>query len=198
VSLLQVRGAAATAATLGCTTCANAVTSLDNSTQDAGYGLVNVGARYAVNDNLTVWGELSKTHVKEALLVSTTSWQLGTSYIVEKWTPYVVWSGVKINDFNAKKVDAAQIAALPSAQLRGAMAAYNTTGGGIYPGNNARQTWSVGTRYDLMNNVALKADWTTTRFKTPSESSLYGFPTVAGAAKEKSVDLYTIAVDFVF
>jgi len=121
-----------------------------------------------------------------------TGWYVMGAYRIAKWTPYVTYASVKNNnpgsyvDHNNLPVISATVSAIMS---------------GVYQSSYTDQhTWALGTRYDLMKNVALKGqfDHVTTGGANGNVRGLFVETTPAFRAGPHNVNVVSLLVDFVF
>lgn len=176
----------------------------------AGYALVNPDAAKATFDGLGVmydqdnWvfnAEFTKRKTK-SFITNTTGWYALLGYRVNQWTPYFGVGKVSYkNDENL---------------VNPYTPAYSGVAGGLYTLTQAslntqklaQTTISTGARWDVMPNVALKAQWD--HIKKPKDSTgffLIGDPSIAVSPitsstsflkTEHKVDVLTLSVDFIF
>lgn len=115
----------------------------------------------------------------DSILADSRSWYVAGGYRVGKFTPYVIHSRVKA-DIEEE-----------------------TNGGFLNAGINAtlysvtptQTSTAVGLRYDVMKNVALKAQYDRLKTGDKSNGRLKAYP---GYVPGSSQDIVTVAVDFVF
>jgi len=119
-------------------------------------------------------------------------WYALGSYRVGKWTPYLTYATIKnenpdsYTDHNGIPVVSATVSAIVSA---------------VYQSSFTNQhTVSVGTRYDLMKNVALKAqfDRITTGGPAGNQRGLFAAASPAFMASSHNVNVMSLFVDFIF
>lgn len=120
------------------------------------------------------------------------AWYLSGGYRFGSLTPYVSYSTVK-----GKLGSTAQVSSVGSAATDAGIAALNA---GLIAVRQAvsydQNSTSVGLRWDAMKNVALKAQYDRVRLGAGSNGSLTN--TQAGFVQGGKVNLFTVAVDFVF
>ena len=117
---------------------------------------------------------------------STTGWSLTGGYRLGKFTPYAVVSKLKVDSSNVNNTiptSVPQLAPLAAA-VDGLIASQNI----------AQKTDSLGLRWDAYKNVAIKAQYD--HVKPNGGPGL--FEKVQAGFGTKSVDVYSVSVDFVF
>lgn len=141
-------------------------------------------------DNVVAAAEFTKRKVKKGYIADTTGWYVMGGYRVGAFLPYVSFSKLKVDDPNAAAPSGAG-ALTTSAQL-----ILNTQ-------KISQRTTSVGVRWDVMRNVALKAQYD--RVSKPANSNglfLVADPTTASGQSflnnKKDVNVFTVSMDFVF
>ncbi len=176
----------------------------------AGYALVNpdsakatfdgVGLMYD-QDNWIFNAEFTKRKTK-SFITNTTGWYALLGYRVNQWTPYFGVGKVSYkNDENLVNPYAPAYAGAAGGRYTLTQASLNTQ-------KLAQTTISTGARWDVMPNVALKAQWD--HIKKPKDSTgffLIGDPSIAVSPltsstsflkTEHKVDVLTLSVDFIF
>ena len=127
-------------------------------------------------------------------LADTNAWYITGGTRVGKFTPYATYSQLKqssptsdpgIATRSTNPVVAGTVAVLSSAVNSQVMA------------DRSQKTFSLGVRYDVMNNVAIKAQVDQVRMTGPEH---YGLSAVTLPDKEfdGKVNLFNLSVDFVF
>lgn len=111
----------------------------------------------------------------------TTGWYATFGYRVAKFTPYVSFSQIKVDDTNVNNTVPSAYAAL--------RAGVNQVIAGQY---TEQKTTALGLRWDAYRNVAVKAQWDHIR---PDGSGLF---TATTANFGSPVNVYSLAVDLVF
>jgi len=129
----------------------------------------------------------------ESLAINdSTGWYAFGSYRVGKWTPYMIYSKVKnTNDQNyTDRNNVPGISPIVSALISGVNQSSFTD----------QHTVSIGTRYDLMKNVALKGqfDRITTGGPNGNARGLFTVTTPAFVAGPHNVNVVSFLVDFIF
>lgn len=117
---------------------------------------------------------------------STTGWSATGGYRLGKFTPYAVISRVKVDDTN---VDNTIPKSVP--QLAPLSAAVD---GLIFQQDIGQKTQALGVRWDAWKNVAVKGEWD--HIKPDGGPGL--FVNVQPGFAGKTVNVYTVSVDFVF
>lgn len=141
-------------------------------------------------DNVVAAAEFTKRKVKKGYIADTTGWYVMGGYRVGAFLPYVSFSKLKVDDPNAAvPSDAGLLTSSVSNIL-------NTQ-------KISQRTTSVGVRWDVMRNVALKAQYD--RVSKPANSNglfLVADPTTASGQSflnnKKDVNVFTVSMDFVF
>jgi hypothetical protein len=132
-------------------------------------------------------GSIEYTKRKTASYISsTTGWAATGGYRIGKFTPYAVVSKLKVDSSNVNNT-------IPSSvpQLAPLATAVN---GLIASQNIAQKTDSVGLRWDAWKNIAVKGQYD--HVKPDGGPGL--FEKVQAGFGSKSVDVYSVSVDFVF
>ena len=162
----------------------------DYRLNDMTQSVVALGASYDPG-NWFVMGE-ALDYKGFGLISDRKAWYLSGGYRFGSFTPYVSYSTVK-----GKLGSTAQVSAVGDAATDAAIAALNA---GLLTVRQSvsydQNTTSVGLRWDAMKNVALKAQYDRMRLGAGSNGSLTNVG--AGFVKGGKVDLFTVAVDFVF
>jgi len=146
-----------------------------------------VGAAYD-SGNLILNAEYTMRRT-ESYVSDTDGWYGTVGYRVQKFTPYLTLSQVKLKDGNVNNTIPAGVPSL--AALKGGV-------DGILAGQKLNQkTTALGMRWDAYRNVALKAQYE--RIK-PNGNGLFVKvqPGSGFGSNGMSVDVYSIAVDTVF
>jgi hypothetical protein len=124
----------------------------------------------------------------QTFIPDTTGWYTTVGYRVGKFTPYATLSRLKTDDSNVDNTIPASVV-LPGMQaplrvyVDGATAAQSTP----------QKTIALGVRWDAMRNVAVKAQFD--RIKTTGAGQFYN---ADPSFVDKRVNVYSLAVDFVF
>jgi hypothetical protein len=131
-------------------------------------------------------GSIEYTKRKTASYISsTTGWAATGGYRIEKFTPYVVVSKLKVDNTNVNNNIPAAGPLLP---LQEGVA-------GLIAGENiAQKTDSVGLRWDAWKNIAVKAQYD--HVKPDGGPGL--FNRVEPGFGNSAVSVYSVSVDFVF
>ena len=132
-------------------------------------------------------GSIEYTKRKTASYISsTTGWAATGGYRIGKFTPYAVISQLKVDSTNVNNTLPASVP-----QLAPLAAAVD----GLVAGQNiAQKTDSIGLRWDAWKNVAVKAQYD--HVKPDGGPGL--FAKVQPGFGTSAVDVYSVAVDFVF
>lgn len=141
-------------------------------------------------DNVVAAAEFTKRKVNKGYIADTTGWYVMGGYRVGAFLPYVSFSKLKVDDPNT---------AVPS--TAGPLA--NSVNSILNTQKISQRTTSVGVRWDVVRNVALKAQYD--RVSKPANSNglfLVADPATASAqsflANKKDINVFTVSMDFVF
>lgn len=176
-------------------------------TQDKDISFLGFGATYDQGDWI-ISGEYTKRR-SNSFIADTTGWYTNVGYRVAKFTPYVGFSKLTVNSAN---VTATTVVA---PVLSGPGAAYNATLAGYAAAANsgikgvldvqklAQRTITVGSRWDVMANMALKVQWD--QVHKPADSWGLFFtkdPSTAQAQSflnnRRKVNVLSVSMDVVF
>lgn len=176
-------------------------------TNDKDISFIGFGASYD-QDNWIISGEYTKRR-SNSFIADTTGWYTNVGYRVGKFTPYLGFSKLSVNSANTT------LTPVVAPVLTGPAAAFNTTlatyagqgNAGIQSVLNveklAQRTITLGSRWDVMPNVALKAQWD--QIHKPADSWGLFFTKDPSAAREQSflqnrrtVNVLSVSMDFVF
>lgn len=178
-------------------------------TNDKDISFVGFGATYD-QDNWIISGEYTKRR-SNSFIADTTGWYTNVGYRVGKFTPYLGFSKLSVNSANttltpvvAPVVPGGAPVAVLNATLAGAASQGDA---GIQSVRNvqklAQRTITLGSRWDVMPNVALKAQWD--QIHKPADSWGLFFTRDPSAAQEQSflqnrrtVNVLSVSMDFVF
>ncbi|HEX5310762.1 hypothetical protein [Aquabacterium sp.] len=176
----------------GCSSCRLVAQALQNTLTDIGSTLLDVGVRYDFKP-YAIWGEYFTNSARESLRSSYQGVALGASVRQGQWTPYVTYGLQKL-----KKVKAHRISDADLPNVSPLLRAFNKEP--LFPSNSGRQTWAIGTRYEIARNAALKAEMLQVRLDDPARAYPTSFPKLSPATepRTKSFGLYTLALDFIF
>lgn len=179
----------------GCSSCRGAVNALHNTLTDIGSTLIDIGFRYDFRP-YAVWGEYFSNSARTSLRTSYRGVLLGGSITHGAWTPYFTVGTQRLKKLNAQRISATDL--LNPSVSGTQLAAFNQEP--LFPSNSARNSWSIGTRYELSNKAALKAEMLHVRLQDPSKAFPTPFPKLSPSSepRSKSFGLYTLALDFVF
>jgi hypothetical protein len=139
-----------------------------------------------------VVGEWGKTNFHSAVGEST-AWYVSGGYRLAKFTPYVTVGAVKADSNTSDP--GLNVAALPPS-LAGYAGGLNAGLNAILGGIADQRTISVGTRWDLFNNVDLKLQADHTRLGSGSPGTLINIQ--PGFEPGGTVNLLSIAIDFIW
>lgn len=128
------------------------------------------------------------------LIYDMNAYALLGGYRLGKWTPFLRYS--QADCINAKS----KLPALEDATLSSPLSAYAdtinefTTSLKVY---DERKTWTLGTRWDIADNYALKFQYD--RISKPAgQAGLFINTTAEFEAESRAVDVYAVALDFIF
>lgn len=177
----------------GCTSCDSIINALNNTFTNMSDQLFDVGFQYSFSP-FALWGEFVTNSAKESLRTTFNGFAFGGSVRRGKWTPYVNYGLLLTKEIKVNRISAEDLL-----QVGPLLQSYSRPG--VFPANGGRQTVSLGTRYDFMKNMALKAEATHVRLDDPYRGApTNAFPKLSppGEPRAKSFGLYTLALDFVF
>ncbi len=166
----------------------DAVTTDDTRATFSGIGLT------VDRDNVVAAAEFTKRKVKKGYIADTTGWYVLGGYRIGAFLPYVSFSKLKVDDPNAAMPAGAD--GFGAEVVGGVQGILNTQ-------KISQRTTSVGVRWDVMRNVALKAQYD--RVSKPANSNglfLVADPATASGQSflnnKKDVNVFTVSMDFVF
>jgi len=172
-------------------------------TQDKDISFLGFGASYD-QDNWIVSGEYTKRR-SNSFISDTTGWYALVGYRVAKFTPFIGFSKLTVNSANVTATKVVTPAAGPfTSTLDGYTATANSSIQGVLDVEKlAQRTITLGSRWDIMPNVALKAQWD--QIHKPADSWGLFFTKDPGTAQTQSfltnprkVNVLTVSMDFVF
>jgi hypothetical protein len=180
-----------------------AVTSETNATvvtQDKNISFLGFGASYD-QDNWIIIGEYTKRR-SDSFVADTTGWYTTVGYRVSKFTPYLGFSKLTVNSANVTHTTIVPVAQV--APLTTYAATANAGIQGLLDVEKlAQRTITVGTRWDVMSNVALKFQWD--QVHKPADSYGLFFTKDPGLASAQSflnnrrkVNVLSVSMDVVF
>jgi len=143
-----------------------------------------VGLNYDQGDWIAI-AEYTKRKT-QSFIPDTTGWYVTLGYRVAQLTPYVTLSQQKTDSSNVDNTipPALVVGGLPLAAVVNAAAAAQST---------PQKTAALGVRWDAWRNVAVKAQWDS--IKTTGAGQLH---VTEPGFDDKRVNVYSLAVDFVF
>lgn len=123
-----------------------------------------------------------------------TSWYTTVGYRINSFTPYVTLSSSAVD--SPTSVTAPSTAGYP-AQVQGTVAFLIANVNSGILNNNAEKTFALGTRWDAGKSYAVKAEWA--NVSVPKGSS-GRFRDITGGvfASDKSINVFSVGIDFVF
>lgn len=176
-------------------------------TNDKDISFIGFGATYD-QDNWIISGEYTKRR-SNSFIADTTGWYANIGYRVSKFTPYFGFSKLSVNSANTT------LTPVVAPVLAGPGAAFNTTLANAAAQGNAgiqnvlnveklaQRTITLGSRWDVMPNVALKAQWD--QIHKPADSWGLFFTKDPSAPEAQSflqnrrkVNVLSVSMDFVF
>lgn len=176
-------------------------------TDDKDISFVGFGATYD-QDNWIISGEYTKRR-SNSFIADTTGWYANVGYRVGKFTPYLGFSKLSVNSANTSLTPVvAPVLSGPGAAFNTTLATYAGQGNaGIQSVLNVQKldqrTITLGSRWDVLPNVALKAQWD--QIHKPADSWGLFFTKDPSAATEQSflnsrrtVNVLSVSMDFVF
>lgn len=153
------------------------------------------GAGFAIDPgSWFVQGEYTKRKI-DSFLADTTGYYLTGGARLGKFTPYVTYSRLKTDsETSASGVTTTGLPAPVAAQIGQLNGGLNLF---LHAAAYAQKDVSVGVRWDFMKNMDVKAQWDRLKF----DGSPYGNTLInvqPGFNSSDKVDLFSLAVDFVF
>ncbi|MEJ6007882.1 porin [Paucibacter sp. AS339] len=127
----------------------------------------------------------------ESYVPDTDGWYATVGYRLGKFTPYVTISDLKQKDNNVNNSIPAGIP-IPAAQIPDLKAVVDGT---LRAQSNQQKTNAIGLRWDAYRNVAVKGQIERIKADGPG---LFSSPSAAFTAGQNTVNVYSLAVDFVF
>jgi hypothetical protein len=127
----------------------------------------------------------------ESYVPDTDGWYATVGYRLGKFTPYLTISELKQKDSNVNNTIPAGIP-IPAAQIADLKATVDFT---LRSQSNQQKTQAVGVRWDAYRNIAVKGQLERIKADGPG---LFSSPSVAFTAGQNTVNVYSLAVDFVF
>lgn len=135
------------------------------------------------NGKLLLTGEFAHLHSSAATLGTSSGWYGTVGYHLGKWTPYATWAGYsKLDDSSANTVPPI-----------GPLLPLSDGVGGLVAANHQHST-SLGVRWDVLSNVAIKLQGDRVQ---PSKAG-GTFKSVAPGYDGHAVNVYSAVVDFTF
>lgn len=176
---------------LACPGCAESGEALSMNYKHASFQGLGLSADWG---KYLLMAEYTMRRTETNALADTNAWYITGGTRVGKFTPYATYSQLKqssptsdpgIATRSTNPVVAGTVAVLSSAVNSQVMA------------DRSQKTFSLGVRYDVMNNVAIKAQVDQVRMTGPEH---YGLSAVTLPDKEfdGKVNLFNLSVDFVF
>lgn len=145
-------------------------------------------------DNIVAAAEFTKRKVNKGYIADTTGWYVLGGYRFGSVLPYVSFSKLQVDDPNAS---------VPAGASGFGAAVVGGVQGILNSQKISQRTTSVGVRWDVFRNVALKAQYD--RVSKPANSNglfLVADPATASAqsflANKKDINVFTVSMDFVF
>jgi hypothetical protein len=153
------------------------------------YKFLSLGSSWD-NGSYFVAAEWSHAITNTTLVPNSVSWYLSAGVHLDKWTPYISYA-----DFDSQS---------PSVYNGGIIPNTNLIVTSLLQGNTQSQhTIAIGVRYDLRDNVAIKAQWdrVATQCKAPSAGTCDGLfinKTPVFDNNAQDVNLLSLSVDFIY
>lgn len=186
--------AGATALGAECGAVAALMTENDNNASFTGVGVA------LDRDNWVASLEYTKRKT-ESFIADTTGWYASVGYRVGKLTPYVTFSAIKVDSASKSPISTPlSTTGNPTLDFVASNTAANTEAFLGAQFTEQRST-GLGVRWDVMNNLALKAQWD--RISKPADSAGMFYLTQKSVDsgffdKKQTVNAVTLSVDFVF
>ncbi len=174
--------------------------------QNGNVSFTGFGATYD-QDNWIISGEYTKRR-SDNFVSDTTGWYGLVGYRVNKFTPYFGLSKLSVNSANVSASTIAPAAVTGNATIDGNLNTYAAAANSGIKGyldveKLAQRTITLGTRWDVMPNLALKAQWD--QIHKPADSWGLFFtkdPSTAEAQSflnnRRKVNVLSVSMDFVF
>ncbi|HET8870849.1 MAG TPA: hypothetical protein VFM48_10405, partial [Aquabacterium sp.] len=173
-------------------------------TQNKNVSFMGFGATYD-QDNWIVSAEYTKRR-SDNFVADTTGWYTNVGYRVGKFTPFVGLSRLSVNSYNVTHQPGQ-----PTTGNAGIDGLFSTLRAGLGESlqsfmnveSLAQHTYTIGSRWDVMPNVALKAQWDQIH-KSAGQWGLFFTPdpTTTGAQsffnERRKVNVLTLSMDVVF
>lgn len=194
-------GGAAAAAAAAARNLGGQITAATNAavvTNDKDISFLGFGASYD-QDNWIITGEYTKRR-SNSFIADTTGWYTNVGYRVGKFTPYLGFSRLTVNSANVTQTTVTPLSPTfqPVADI-----ANSGIKGLLDVQKLAQRTITVGSRWDVMPNVALKVQWD--QIHKPADSWGLFFtpdPAVASAQsflnERRRVNVLSVSMDVVF
>jgi len=169
---------------------ANASTVQDNTYHtDNPVDMYTLGYVYDKNEWL-LQGEYVSRKSRSDIVLDLDGFSLMGGYRIAKWTPFLGYA--HMNTKNPVILPSLNTSSLPPGQA-GAINALNAT----YQMRHNRTTWSMGTRWDVIDNVALKVQFDRTD-KEKGGTGLFVNSTPEFNNNDRKINVYSATLDFVF
>lgn len=165
------------------------------ATQDARASFIGLGATWDYN-NWIVSGEFTKRRT-DSYVPDTTGWYTSVGYRVGKFTPFAYVSRLKTDDQPRNPIPANATSVL-GATVTGQMRTASAYGSAILENANiAQKSVAVGVRWDAFKSAALKAQLESIK-PDSATGLLYAAPTSTANVRDKTINVFSLSVDFVF
>lgn len=140
----------------------------------------SIGAQWE-DDRLQITGEIARREV-DRFVSSSTGWHLTTAYRLGSVTPFFTYA--------ENSLDRPVARGFPSSPLLDAYRASR---------NNAQHSLSIGARWDVRPDLALKAQWTRTKVRRDAWGAFFPVDERSGITPSgRTLDTLGLSMDFVF
>ena len=155
------------------------------------FNLIGAGASYDPGDwfVMSEWGRVDS----DSVLVKSAAWYASGGYRFGKFTPYVTYAEATANNFSDPGLTIAAVPAALAGPAAGLNAALDSILSSAKP---AKNTLSIGGRWDFMKKADLKLQYDHTRTNAGSTGGLTNIQ--PGFQLGGRVNVISAAVDFVF
>jgi len=158
-----------------------------------------VGAIYD-NGSLLVQSEYTVRNGGTDAVKSSNAWYLTTGYHLGKWMPYATYADLRVTTPTSYTDPLNTIISNTPVPLVGSPGVSDLVTALRQSGYSNQHTFSLGVRYDVIKNIALKAqfDHITTSGPSGATRGLFINTSPGFNAGSNSVNVFSIAADFVF
>jgi predicted porin len=157
------------------------------------YRIATIGASYDPGDWLLMaeWAQLSAN--AQVFKADSSAWYVTGGYRIAAFTPYLTFAQTKLDK---KRLDGIPTAGLPPPLAAGAAGLNAALDGGVSQSTPTQDSVSVGMRWDLKKNVALKMQYDHLRTSAGTNGRLVNAQ--PGFRSGDTANVVSAAVDFVF